>query len=191
MNISIIVILCPIIVITIYCVIIFNNFIALKNNVKKNWSNIEVLLKQRNSELPKLIEICKQYMGYEQETLEKVIQARSAMITAQENQNIPALDKAETTMRLEVGKLFALAENYPPLKANETFQQLQNRISNLENSISDRREFYNESVTLNNIRIEQIPDVIIAKMFNFKFFDLLEISKNETEDVSVAKLFKK
>jgi len=88
-----------------------------------------------------------------------------------------------------LGNLFALAENYPELKANNSFQQLQSRISQLENSIADRREVYNESVNNNNVRIEQFPDVVVARMLNFKDFELLEFSDEEKKDVNVGALF--
>ncbi len=93
-------------------------------------------------------------------------------------------------MRASVGNLFALAEAYPDLKTNQTFQQLQARISGLENAIADRREFYNESVNVNNVRIEQFPDSILAGMFNFKAAQLLEFQAEEKADVDVGKLFK-
>jgi LemA protein len=174
---------------TLYGVMLYNNLVALKHNVAKSWSNIDVLLKQRHDELPKLVEVCKQYMGYEQETLEKVMRARSAVAAAREGQNIPALGQAETQLRLGLGSLFAVAEAYPELKANTQFQHLQERITELENSIADRREYYNESVNLNNVRIEQFPDLIIARQFGFKAFELLEFSEQETADVNIKELF--
>lgn len=173
----------------LYAIIVYNSLVALKHNVSKAWSNIDVLLRQRHDELPKLVETCKQYMGYEQETLQKVMQARSAVAAAREQGDVKALGLAETQMRVGLGNLFALAEAYPNLKANDTFQHLQGRISELENSIASRREFYNESVNQNNIRIEQFPDVIIARMFNFGPRDLLEFSEEETKDVDVKALF--
>ena len=174
-----------------YGVIIYNNLVALKHRVAKAWSNIDVLLKQRHDELPKLVSTCKEYMGYEQETLEKVIQARSMVSDARENQDIEALGKAETVLRAGLGKLFALAEAYPDLKANSSFQHLQSRISDLENGIADRRELYNDAVNLNNIRIEQFPDVLVARFFAFKAFDLLEFSEEEKADVNIGQLFNK
>jgi len=173
----------------LYTIMIYNNLVSLKHNVSKAWANIDVLLKQRHDELPKLIETCKQYMGYEQETLEKVMQARSAVSAAREKGDISALGPAETQLRMGLGNLFALAEAYPDLKANDSFQHLQGRISGLENAIADRREFYNESVNNNNVRIEQFPDVIIAKNLGFGAKELLEFSEGETKDVDVKKLF--
>jgi LemA protein len=176
-------------VLLVYVVLIYNNLVSLKHNVSKAWSNIDVLLKQRHDELPKLVETCRQYMKYEQETLEKVMQARSSVASAQQQGDIGQLGQAEGALRLGLGNLFALAEAYPELKADETFQHLQARITGLENSIADRREFYNESVNINNVRIEQIPDVIIARLFNFKSFTLLEFSAEETADVNLRGLF--
>jgi LemA protein len=173
----------------VYIVLIYNNLVSLKHSVSKAWSNIDVLLKQRHDELPKLVETCRQYMKFEQETLEKVMQARTSVATAQQQGNIPALGQAEGALRLGLGSLFAVAEAYPELKADETFQHLQARITGLENAIADRREFYNESVNNNNVRIEQFPDVFVARMFNFIAHSLLEFSAEETADVNIRQLF--
>ena len=174
---------------TIYFIMIYNNLVRLKHNVSKAWSNIDVILKQRHDELPKLVDVCRQYMGYEKDTLEKIVQARSAVATAAQHQDMKGLGMAETQLRMGLGNLFALAENYPELKANDSFQHLQSRISGLENSIADRRELYNDSVNLNNVRIEQFPDVIVANMFRFGSFDLLEFSEEEKADVNIKGLF--
>ncbi len=173
----------------LYAIMIYNNLVSLKHNVSKSWANIDVLLKQRHDELPKLIEVCRQYMGYEQETMEKVMQARSAVASAQQMGDMAALGAAETQLRMGLGGLFAVAEAYPDLKADQSFQHLQARISGLENAIADRREFYNEAVNLNNVRIEQFPDVIIASKFNFKPAELLEFDEEELKDVDVKALF--
>lgn len=173
----------------VYAVTLYNGLVQIKHNVAKAWANIDVLLKQRHDELPKLVETCKQYMKFEQDTLTRVIEARSKVFTAREAQNIPALGQAEGGLRAALGSLFALAESYPDLKANQTFQQLQTRISSLENAIADRREFYNESVNINNVRIEQFPDLIIARLLNFKEAQLLEFSEEEKKDVDVKQLF--
>ncbi len=173
----------------VYTVVTYNNLVMIKHNVSKAWSNIDVLLKQRHDELPKLVETCKQYMKFEQETLEKVMSARSQVFQARESQNIGALGVAEGELRAGLGKLFAVAENYPDLKANENFKHLQGRISNLENSIADRREFYNDSVNVNNVRIEQFPDLVIAGLFDFESFKLLRFQPAETRDVDMKKLF--
>jgi len=190
MGIVAIVILGMAVLALVYFVMIYNNLVQVKHNVSKAWANIDVLLKQRHDELPKLIETCKQYMKFEQDTLQKVIDARSRVFSARESQNIPALGAAEAGLRASVGSLFALAEQYPDLKTNQTFQQLQGRITGLENAIADRREFYNESVNINNVRVEQFPDTIVAGMFNFKSAQLLEFDAAEKTDVDVKEMFK-
>ncbi len=172
-----------------YFIVIYNNLVNLKHAVSKAWSNIDVLLKQRHDEIPKLVEVCKQYMGYEQEALTKVMEARSRVSNAQQSGDMNALGAAEGMLRMGMGNLFAVAEDYPELKANETFLHLQERISGIENSIADRREFYNESVNRNNVRIEQFPDLIVARALAFNPFELLEFADAETHDVDVKALF--
>jgi len=172
-----------------YVINIYNHLVRIKHNVSKAWSNIDVLLKQRHDELPKLVETCKQYMKFEQETLEKVMQARNLVSAARESQDMGSLGAAEGMLRMGLGNLFAVAEAYPDLKANENFQHLQTRISSLESAIADRREFYNESVNINNTRIEQFPDIIIARLLNFTPRDLLEFSEQEIKDINLKNLF--
>jgi LemA protein len=176
-------------VVAVYFIMLYNGLVNLKHNVSKAWANIDVLLKQRHDELPKLVETCKQYMKFEQETLEKVMKARSQVAAASASHNMGALGAAEGALRGLLGNLFAVAEAYPELKANENFQHLQGRITGLENAIADRREFYNDSVNLNNVRIEQFPDVVVARMFNFQPADLLEFDAAELADVDVKQLF--
>ena len=173
----------------VYSVMLYNRLVDIKHSVSQAWSNIDILLKQRHDELPKLVETCKQYMGFEQETLKQVIAARSQVASAREAGNMGALGAAESNLRIGLGNLFAVAEDYPELKASEKFQHLQVRISGLENSIADRREFYNEAVKINNVRIEQFPDVIIANWFKFKPRDLLEFSDADKQDVNIGRLF--
>ena len=172
-----------------YLVNIYNHLVRVKHNVSKAWSNIDVLLKQRHDEIPKLVETCKQYMKFEQETLESVMQARSQVSNARKTEDMAGLGQAEGALRMGLGQIFALAEDYPELKANDNFQHLQTRISNLENTIADRREFYNESANINNIGIEQFPDIIVARLMNFGARDLLEFETAEIADVNVAQLF--
>jgi LemA protein len=175
--------------IVVYAISIYNHLVRLKHNVSKAWSNIDVLLKQRHDEIPKLVETCKQYMKFEQDTLEKVMQARAQVSQARQNQDIPGLGLAEGALRMGLGQIFALAEDYPELRANENFQHLQGRISSLESTIADRREFYNESVNINNIGIETFPDIIVARLLGFGARDLLEFESSEIADVSVKQLF--
>ncbi|AMO67662.1 MAG: LemA protein [Zhongshania aliphaticivorans] len=189
MEIGLIISLAVVLFSIFYLVMLYNGLVSLKHAVSKHLANIDVLLKQRHDELPKLIETCKQYMKHEQETLSKVITARQQVSVAQSNHDIIALGQAETNLRASTGQLFALAENYPELKADSSFAALQNRISELENAIADRREVYNEAVNNNNVRIEQFPDVIIARWFRFHAFDLLKFAKSEVQDVDIKSLF--
>ena len=173
----------------IYCIITYNSLVSIKNNVAKAWANIDVLLKQRNDELPKLIDTCKAYMAHEAQTLEKVIIARMGVDAARQTQDVAGLGKAESVLSKSIGGLYAVAENYPDLKADQTFINLQQRITGLENQIADRREFYNDSVNNNNVRIQQFPDLIIAKLFNFEPKDMLRFASAELKDVDVSARF--
>ena len=182
MGIVTIILLGVLVLVVVWAVMIYNNLVQVKHNVSKAWANIDVLLKQRHDELPKLVETCKQYMKFEQDTLTKVMEARSKVFTAREQQNIGALGPAEGMLRGALGNLFALAEAYPDLKTNQTFQQLQTRISSLENAIADRREFYNDVVTLYNTRLEQIPDSWVGQGMQLESADLFRITERERED---------
>lgn len=178
-----------IVVLLIYGITLYNHLVNVKHAVAKAWANIDVLLKQRHDELPKLVEICKQYKEFEQATLQRVIEARSQVQAARQQQNIPALGQAEGMLRMGLGNIFAVAEAYPELKANENFMQLQSRIISLENGIADRRELYNETVNINNVQIEVFPASIIAALFNFGEKPLLEFSAGEKADVDMKQLF--
>jgi len=176
-------------VLAIYGVRIYNGLVALRENVRKAWSNIDVLLTQRHDELPKLVETCRRYMTYEQETLERVMRARSAVSAAQERANVAAVGAAEEQLRAGLGRLFAVAENYPALEADETFRHLQRRITELEETIADRRELYNEAVNLNNIRVQTFPDLVVARLFDFRPAPLLEFGEEQRRDVDLGRLF--
>jgi LemA protein len=189
MSIWVVVVLAVLGITAVYAITIYNGLVSLKHAVEKHLANIDVLLKQRHQELPKLVASCKQYMRYELATLEQVIGARNQVAEAQNKGDMQQLGAAESSLRKGLGQLFALAENYPELKANDNFQHLQQRISGLENAIADRREVYNESVNNSNVRIEQFPDVIVARFFGFKEFELLEFSEAETRDIDVKMLF--
>ena len=173
----------------IYGVFTYNGLVRLRHDVSKAWSNIDVLLKQRHDELPKLVETCKQYKQFEQTTLQAVTEARSRVQAAREKQDIAALGQAEGLLRSGLGQIFAVVEAYPELKANEHFLQLQTRITGLENSIADRRELYNESVNINNVRVDQFPDLILARLFGFERRPLLEFASAEKADVDLRALF--
>ena len=172
-----------------YIILIYNRLVNLKHQTAKAWSNIDVLLKQRHDELPKLVETCKQYMQHEKETLDAVMRARSSIFSAREHQDLRALGNADSQLRQGLAQLFAAVEAYPDLKASAAFRSLEARITSLENAISDRREFYNECVNTNNIRLEEFPDLLIARYFSFESFDLLEFADEETANVDLRDLF--
>ena len=172
-----------------YLILIYNRLVNLKHDTAKAWSNIDVLLKQRHDELPKLVETCKQYMRHERETLEAVMRARSNVSSAREQHDLPALGNAEGQLRQGLFQLFAAVEAYPDLKANSAFRTLEARITGLENAIADRREFYNDCVNTNNIRLEEFPDLFVARFFDFESFDLLEFSDQEIANVDLRALF--
>lgn len=189
MSMSAAVALGALVIALLYAIVVYNGLVRLKHNIAKAWANIDVLLKQRHDELPKLVEVCKQYKQFEQETLQRVTEARARVASARENQDVAALGKAEGMLRTGLGQIFAVAEAYPELRANEHFMQLQTRITALENGIADRREWYNESVNLLNVRIEQFPDVFVARMFQFEPRPLLEFASAEKADIDLKALF--
>jgi len=166
-----------------YVIIIYNGFVALKNNINQDWSNIDVLLKQRFDELPKLIKVCEGYMQHEQKTLEAVIKARSSINSANnDHDRMQAQNMLTDTLK----SLFMVVERYPELKADTGFRQLSNRITEIEDQIADRRELYNASVTIYNTRLDQFPDVIVARLFNFASRELWKIDPAHRQDVEVS-----
>ena len=189
MEVSTMIVIGIVVVIVLYAIVIYNNLVGLKHAVSQAWSNIDVLLKQRHDELPKLVETCKAYMKHERETLEQVMKARAAVASAREAGDVGGVGQAEGILRMGLGNLFAVAEAYPDLKANESFQHLQARITGLENGIADRREYYNATVNANNVRIDQFPDLIVARLLNFRPAELLEFDAKELTDVNVGGLF--
>lgn len=166
-----------------YAIGVYNMLVRLSNNIDKAWSNIDVILKQRHDELPKLVEVCNSYMAHERETLEAVITARNAYGSGR---NINEKAQAENQIAGALGHLFAVAEQYPDLKANQQFLAIQQRISALESTIADRREFYNESVNVYNIAIEQIPAVWVAQQTGYRSRPLLTVAPSDRTDSALA-----
>lgn len=164
------------IVLLIYGVILYNGLVNLRNEVRRAWSNIDILLKQRHDEIPGLVDICRGYMKHEREVLERVVLARSLVA---ETQRLGRTDRAEVVMGQALKSLFAVAESYPDLKADQSFIRLQIRISQLEDAIADRRELYNQYANAMNIRTEQIPDRLIAALCGFSHQELWRISPAE------------
>jgi len=167
----------------IFGIIIYNGLIRLKHDISKAWSNIDVLLKQRYDELPKLLKVCEGYMKHERTVLENVTKARSQLDSAGSEKEVVNANNAITSA---LRSLFAVVENYPDLKADRAFRQLQARVSQLEDQIADRRELYNESVNLFNIRIEQFPDVFVAGMMRLDARELWQIDPEHRADVDMT-----
>jgi LemA protein len=166
----------------IYIIILYNGLIRLRNENDRAWANIDVLLKQRHDEIPNLVETVKGYMQHEQQTLLAVTQARAASMNAA---SISQKALADLKMANALRGLFAVAENYPQLKANENFLKLQNRISELEERIADRREFFNDDVNSYNTRIGQIPDVFVASFMELKPRAFFKVSDEDRKLVEV------
>ena len=166
----------------IILVVIYNGFVRMLNNIEKSWANIDVLLKQRSSELPNLIAAVKGYMTYEKETLTSLTKLRSLLDAAETLSQKAAADAAISGLLKTV---FAVAEQYPDLKAGEQFLALQHRISGLENELADRREFYNDSVTIYNTRRQSIPDILMAKLMHLEKKELFKASVQDSQYIEV------
>lgn len=159
-----------------YLVVIYNGLVALRNRVKNAFSQIDVQLQRRYDLIPNLVETAKAYMQHERDTLEAVIQARnqaqSAARRAEDNPGdttaMQALMGAENVLGSALGRFFALAEDYPDLKANQNMAQLQEELASTENRIAFARQAYNDAVTAYNIKREQFPDSLVANSFGFK-----------------------
>jgi len=166
------------IALVIFTISIYNSLIALKINIERASSNIDVLTKQRFDEIPNLVEVCKAYMKHESETLKNVISARNFFLGSAETAH-----KVQADFVLEgaLKTLYAVSEDYPQLKADAQFLHLQRRITDLENKIADRREFYNASVAVFNSRIRQIPDITIAYFLKYEEKPMFKASPNESE----------
>jgi LemA protein len=167
----------------IYTVILYNGLVRLRNENDRAWANIDVLLKQRHDEIPNLVETVKGYMQHEQQTLLALTQARAASMNAA---SIGQKAVADLKMNSALRGLFAVTENYPQLKANENFLKLQNRITELEERIADRREFFNDDVNTYNTRIGQIPDVFVASFLTLKPRAFFKVSDEDRKLVEVS-----
>jgi len=153
---------------------LYNKLVTLRNQVQNGWKQIDVQLKRRHDLIPNLVNTVKGYMQYEQETLDKVIQARNAATTASGVSDSAAKENALTGA---LGRLFALAENYPTLKANENVKQLQEELSSTENKIGFARQFFNDIATKFNIAQQVFPANLIARMFGFQPSELFEVTE--------------
>jgi len=168
-----------------YAITLYNGLISVRAEVDRAWANIDVLLKQRYDEIARLVEVCKGYMQYERETLLAITEARARFAQA-----VTVAQKADAsgTMTSSVQRLFVTAESYPELKASESFATLQKRITDLENQIADRREFYNDAVTHFNVRIQQMPDAMMAGMMGLEQRVMFHAKPAERTAISSVKV---
>lgn len=155
---------------------IYNRLIMLKNNVDKSFGNIDILLKQRADEIPNLIKVVKESMKFEESMLTKLTEMRTRFMNSNSPEEKVALSNQ---MQQQIKSIFAVAENYPEIKTNQNFQLLQTRVSQIEDAIADRREYYNESVNMYNIGIAEFPNFILAKILLYNKKQLLRISDQE------------
>ncbi len=171
-------------ILVLWIIFIYNRLVALRNRVKEAWSDIEVQLKRRYNLIPNLVETVKGYASHEKEVFEKVTQARTKAIGAQ---NLKEKAVAENMLSNTLKSLFAVAENYPQLRSSENFQKLQDELTDAEDKIQAARRFYNGNVRDFNIKIESFPSNIIAKIFNFKKVEFFEIKEEVEKDVPKLK----
>ncbi len=164
----------------LYLISLYNRLVSLRQSADAAWSDIDVQLKRRYNLIPALVDTVKGYKEYEAETLEKVIQARQMGLSAQ---SVKEHEAADNLLTQALGKLFALAEAYPDLKANVNFLDLQQQLSQIENAIQNARRYYNAVVRDYNTRIESFPDLLIAQKFDFRPKEFFELDENEAEAV--------
>lgn len=165
-----------------YVIFVYNGFVSLKNNIRKAWANVDVLLKQRYDELPNLVEAVKGYMKHEKNVLENLTAMRAAMMSASSKNEMARLSEQVSGA---IKSIFAVAENYPKLQASQNFLKLQERITSLENEIADRRELYNDCVNIYNIKIESFPDLLVAKIFKYKKEESFSALAEEKQNVKI------
>ena len=177
---AVIVLIVIVVVIVAVLAGMYNSLVKRRNQVDNSWSQIEVQLKRRHDLIPNLVESVKDYMSYEQETLTAVTNARAAAIDASK-QGPQAQAQAENTLTGTLKSLFAVAENYPDLKANQNVMQLQEELTSTENKIAFARQFYNDSVLTYNNKIQMFPSNLIAGMFNFTTRQFFEAPEGDRE----------
>lgn len=159
-----------------FIISLYNRLVMLKFNVDKAYANIDVILKQRADEIPNLVAVAKQFMNYEKEILTKLTDLRTSY---NNSKDLDEKTKVSNQMSKTFSSFFAVSENYPNLLSNTNFIELQKRVSELENKISDRREFFNDSINLYNIGIHEFPNILLSKTLGYKDKSVLEVSNFE------------
>ena len=161
---------------------VYNGLIQVKENIKKSWANIDVLLMQRSDEIPKLIKVLKSFVKHEKKMFDNIMDARTSYLGAS---SVSEKADADNQMSEALKSVFALSEAYPELGSNDNFLKLQERISGLENEIADRRELYNESVNNYNIRIQSLPDMFIANTLGLPQEVMFKVDENKKKDIDI------
>ena len=175
----------------LYGIVLYNNLVSLRNRVKNGFSQIDVQLTRRHDLIPNLVEAVKGYMSHERGTLEDVVRARNAAVTGLQNaaadpsnpEAIKQLGAAEGALNGALGRLFALAEAYPDLKANQNMMQFQEELASTENKVAFARQAFNDAVMNYNTGCESFPGSIVANNFNFRTAEFLEIEAPEKREV--------
>ncbi|WP_326985061.1 LemA family protein [Chryseobacterium sp. MYb264] len=178
-----IIVIALVVIFLLYGVSVYNKLVRLRNLVQEGWSSIDVMLKKRHDLIPNLVETVKGYATHEKETLENVTRARNLALGAN---SVEAKEAAEKNLNQAMMNLFAVAEQYPDLKANANFQQLQAELTSIENDIEKSRRYYNGTVRENNTAVESFPSNIIANMYKFEkspFFELQNVAEREVPTV--------
>lgn len=177
-----IILIIVLVIIILFVISTYNGLVSARNKVRDQFSQIDVQLKKRFDLIPNLVETVKGYAKHESDTFEKVIQARNGYMSAKDEDS---KIKASKELSNGISKIFALAENYPELKANTNFLDLQNQLKDVEEKISYARQFYNDSVLMYNNKIEMFPSNLVAGMFHFKKESFFEAEVQEKENVKV------
>ncbi len=170
-------------VVILFVIIIYNALVRLRNQVENAWAQIDVQLKRRNDLIPNLIETVKGYVKHERKVFNEVTQARTAVMNAD---SVEKKADASNMLSNTLKSLFAVAENYPDLKANENFLQLQEELSGTENKIAYSRQHYNDMVMRYNTKIEMFPHNIVSGTFRFKQRDMFKTEEAEKKNVKVS-----
>lgn len=177
-----IIIIAVIAIIVLFMIVTYNSFVRLKNWVKEAWAQIDVHLTRRHDLIPNLVNTVKGYAKHEQETLEKVIEARNKLVSGSAQDRIDADGELQGALK----SIFALSESYPDLKANQNFLELQNELTSTENKVAYSRQLYNKTVADYNIKVQSFPSMIIANLFNFKLEEQLKAPEEAREAPTVS-----
>jgi LemA protein len=172
-----------VVIVGVWIVALYNRFVTLRNQTQNGWKQIDVQLKRRHDLIPNLVNTVKGYMEFEQDTLQMVVAARNAALSAT---GVADSAAKEGVLTGALSKLFALAENYPTLKANENVKQLQEELASTENKISFARQFYNDIATKFNIAQQVFPGNIIARLFGFQTSELFEVKEAAEREVPIV-----